>query len=71
MSLVDSPAPRLLTPEDLLDMPDDGIERDLIDGELREWPTTVDESELTEADMTRRNPEHSVAVISFGYELRR
>jgi Uma2 family endonuclease len=72
MSLAEVPAtPRLLTPEDLLDMPDDGIERDLIAGVLMEWPTTVDEAELTEADMTRRNPEHSETQINFGHELRK
>ncbi len=73
MSIAESPTPaRLLTPEDVLNMPDDGIERDLIDGVLREWPTTIiDEAELTEADMTRRNPEHGEAEVSIGYELRK
>jgi Uma2 family endonuclease len=39
--------PKTVTAEDLADRPDDGVERDLIRGELRERP------------MTRRNPEHS------------
>jgi len=72
MSLADSPAiSRPLTAEDLLSMPDDGVERDLIDGELREWPTTTQSMDLCESEMTRRNPMHSEAEISIGYELRR
>jgi Uma2 family endonuclease len=41
MSFAEAPAiSRLLTAEDLVSMPDDGFERELIDGELREWPMT-------------------------------
>jgi hypothetical protein len=47
MSIVE--APRKLTTDDLLAMPDDGVERWLIRGELRE---------NLEADMNRRSPDH-------------
>ena len=56
MSLAEAPAlPEPLTAEYLADLPDDEFERDLIDGELREWPVTF------------RSPEHSVtgSLISF------
>ncbi len=63
MSLAETPVPsRTWTVEDLLALPDDGIERDLIRGELRE--------NSGEESMTRRNPTHSEAEISIGYELR-
>lgn len=62
---------RPLTVEDLLKMPDDGIERDLIDGQLREWPACCDDQDLGEARMTRRNPDHCEAEISIGHELRK
>jgi Uma2 family endonuclease len=48
MSLVETP--RKMTAEELLAMPDDGVERWLIRGELRE---------NRESDMNRRNPDHS------------
>jgi Uma2 family endonuclease len=57
MSLADSPA-RPMTAEALLALPDDGMERELIRGQLREKP------------MTRRNPAHSEIEISVGYLLR-
>ena len=58
MSLAESPATsRSLTTEDLLNLPDDGVERDLIRGELREWP------------MTRRNPMHSESESLVTYQL--
>jgi hypothetical protein len=41
----------LLTTEELLAMPEDGVDRDLIRGQLRERP------------ITRRNPWHSEATI--------
>lgn len=47
--------PRRMTTEELLAMPDDGVERWLIRGELRENP---------EVDVNRRNPDHS-GVMSF------
>jgi Uma2 family endonuclease len=58
MSLAEAPASsRPLTAEDLASMPDDGIERELIRGELREWP------------MTRRNPDHSVTETLISHHL--
>lgn len=48
MSIVETP--RKMTAEELLALPDDGVERWLIRGELRENP---------ESDMNRRNPDHS------------
>ena len=56
MSLAEAPSlPEPLTAEYLADLPDDGFERELIDGELRKWPVTF------------RSPEHSVvgSLISF------
>ena len=50
--------PRVITAEDLANLPDDGIERDLIRGELRERP------------MTRRNPEHSEVESSVAFLLK-
>lgn len=47
----------LLTTEDLLAMPEDGVERDLIRGQLRERP------------MTRRNRRHSRAEARITYFL--
>ena len=58
MSLAEAPvSSRTLTAEDLANMPDDGIDRDLIRGELRERP------------MTRRNPRHSVAETLISHYL--
>jgi len=45
--------PRKMTAEEFLALPDDGVERWLIRGELRE---------NTESDMNRRNPDHSGAM---------
>lgn len=56
MSVVASP--RLLTTDDLLAMPDDGKERWLIRGMLREKP------------MTKRNRFHSWLTVSIGHFLR-
>jgi Uma2 family endonuclease len=56
MTLADPPT-RLMTTEELLAMPDDGIERWLIRGELRE------------GGVTRRNYRHSAYVIEFGFVL--
>jgi len=58
MSLAEPPDTRLMTAEALAALPDDGIERDLIRGELRERP------------MTRRNPIQSVTEVSIAHELR-
>ena len=46
--------PALMTLEELLALPEDGMERDLIDGQLRERP------------MTRRNRWHSRSTIRLG-----
>ena len=43
-----STGPNTLTAEDLMELPDDGVERDIIRGELREYP------------MTRRSPDHTI-----------
>lgn len=51
-------APRLMTTEELLALPEDGVERDLIRGELRERP------------MTRRNRRHSRVLITLGQMLK-
>lgn len=54
----------LMTTEQLLAIPDDGIERYLIRGELRTL------SETREQAMTRRNPEHSAVTINIGAALK-
>jgi len=42
MSIADPPSlPRTMTAEELMALPDDGIEREIIRGDLRETPTTV------------------------------
>jgi Uma2 family endonuclease len=58
MSLVEPPPNMLtLTAEDLMELPDDGVERDIIRGEVREQP------------MTRRNPDHSGVEAMIGHSL--
>jgi Uma2 family endonuclease len=57
MSLVEPP-PKTMTAEELMELPDDGVERDIIRGELRERP------------MTRRNPDHSEVEANVVHELR-
>ena len=54
---VAEPPPRLWTSEELLAMPDDGVERWLVRGQLREKPP-----EFPEAAMTMRNRHHSEAM---------
>ena len=56
MATVTSPRSEL-TAEQVLAMPDDGVERDLIRGELREYP------------MTKRNRKHSRANCRVGHLL--
>jgi len=58
MSVAAPPAPKPLTAEALMAMPNDGIERDLIRGELREKP------------MTRRNPRHSTVEANVVHLLK-
>ena len=47
-----------MTTEELFELPDDGIERDLVRGELREYA------------MTKRNRQHSRVMVSVGHILR-
>jgi hypothetical protein len=47
----------VMNTDELLALPEDGVERELIRGQLREKP------------MTRRNPQHSEAVMKLGYLL--
>jgi Uma2 family endonuclease len=54
--------PRKMTAEELLAMPDDGVERWLIRGELRE---------NAESDMNRRNPDHSGTMTRVASRLDR
>ncbi|MFO0805228.1 MAG: Uma2 family endonuclease [Gemmataceae bacterium] len=54
MSAATAETPKVWTAEDLLAMPDDGVERWIIRGQLREKP-----SEYPEAKMTVRNRHHS------------
>ncbi len=51
-------AERIYTTEDLLAMPDDGVRRWIIRGELREEPT-----EFVELGMTRRSRQHSKVMV--------
>jgi Uma2 family endonuclease len=54
--------PRKMTAEELLAIPDDGVERWLIRGELRE---------NRESDMNRRNPDHSGTMTRVASRLDR
>jgi Uma2 family endonuclease len=56
-----TPLAKIWTVEDLLAMPDDGVERWIINGQLREQP-----SEFPEAKMTVRNRHHCQLTISIG-----
>ena len=47
-----SAGPKTLTAEELMEMPDDGVERDIIRGELREYPSTL------------HTPDHSIATAA-------
>jgi Uma2 family endonuclease len=58
--------PKTLTTEDLLDFPDDGIERYLIDGQLREVT-----GKPGEGPMTVRNSAHSTTESEIVYALRK
>jgi hypothetical protein len=53
------------TAEMLMEMPDDGVERDIINGRLVER-----RSRPGEPPMTRRNPDHSETEINIGHLLR-
>jgi Uma2 family endonuclease len=58
-------APRVYTADDLLAMPDDGVRRWVIRGELREEPT-----EFAEFGMTLRNRLHSSVMVTVGTLLK-
>ncbi len=58
-------AARVYTTEDLLAMPDDGVRRWIMRGELREEPT-----EFAELGMTVRNRLHSQVMVTVGSLLR-
>lgn len=60
-------APALMTTEQLLALPDDGVERWLIRGQLREKPAMV--GQLRGKKMTVRNRWHSRTMIRVGYVL--
>jgi Uma2 family endonuclease len=53
-------AKRPMTVDEFLDLPDDGVDRDLIDGVLHEWPG---------APVTYRSIAHSVAEARFATSL--
>lgn len=53
-----APIVKLMNTEDLLALPEDGMERELIRGELRERP------------MTRRNPRHSRGTTNVAFFLK-
>lgn len=65
MSAATAETPKVWTAEDLLAMPDDGVERWIIRGQLREKP-----SEFPEAKMTVRNRFHSEVIMSVGGVIR-
>jgi Uma2 family endonuclease len=54
-------APTRMTVEEFLELPEDGVERWLIDGTVREF-----ESEVGEDGMTRRNRTHSYLMTRLG-----
>src|SRR5438067_6069363 len=54
----DTPVATWISTEELLAMPENGVDRELIRGQLREKP------------MTRRNPLHSEVNITVGYWLK-
>ena len=63
--MVAAATPKLMTTEELLAMPDDGVERWLMNGMLREkYPETIEGR-----PMTVRNRYHSKSLINVGTEL--
>ena len=50
----DVPVANMITTEELLAMPEDGVDRDLIRGELREKPMTREKSAAQRRDCQRR-----------------
>jgi Uma2 family endonuclease len=65
MSIATATPPKLWTAEDLLAMPDDGVERWIIRGQLREKP-----SEFPEAQMTVRNRHHCELTVNVGTSIK-
>jgi Uma2 family endonuclease len=59
-----SSKPKRMTTEEFLDLPDDGIERFLVDGELVEMGDLDDE-----VTMTVRNPDHGAAESRISFLL--
>ena len=60
MSIGEPPVTKLVTTEEFLELLDDDIDRDLIDGVVRVWGD----------GMTLRHPVHGESEISIGHELR-
>jgi Uma2 family endonuclease len=65
MATATTTPPKVWTAEDLLAMPDDGVERWIIRGQLREKP-----SEFPEAKMTVRNRHHCEVTINVGTAIK-
>jgi Uma2 family endonuclease len=63
MAVLSAP-PKLMTIEEFLDLPDDGVERFLLDGKLYEMGDPDDE-----VRMTVRNPEHSTTESRIAHIL--
>ncbi len=59
MSLATAPSPKLLTAEEFFDLPDDGTDRWLVDGEVRP----------EDRSMTRRNRDHTRVEAKVAYHL--
>jgi Uma2 family endonuclease len=64
--MVVAATPRMITSEELLAMPDDGIERWIINGELREKYPEIIEGR----PMTVRDRFHSKTLVNIGTELK-
>ena len=61
--MIAEPPERLMTTDDLLALPDDGVERWLVDGRLVEF------GEPTGENMTLRSKDHGKAQMRFGQRL--
>ncbi len=67
MSTIVDPARKTMTLEEFLALPDDGVHRELIRGEVREYP---DPEESGQLKMTIRNPFHSEAETCLAQVLK-
>ncbi|MDB5311361.1 MAG: hypothetical protein JWO38_5563 [Gemmataceae bacterium] len=65
MTIATENPPKVWTTEDLLAMPDDGVERWIINGQLREKPP-----EIPGVKTTVRNRHHSEILINVGFILK-